>query len=400
LAKAAVKQKDFPKLYFYAYDVTQQRTLINYNGTVQTPSASVLKVLTAATAIVHVPMDQRAITSVYSLPSEPGVLVLKGGGDFSLTKTVAPAYTTYTKAARLSTLATNSLRLLMPGLPITKIVLDASYFQQNDYNPNWKPSDRTNGYVSPITALQVDAGRANGDLTSKKYNGTRSAEPILDAGRAFRTALGAAAANATLELGTTPSDAQLLTQVKSMPMSMWLNHALMASDNTETEYIGRHAAIAAGEPSTFDGVTATVKSTLEELGISTKSLVMLDGSGLAQGDRVTAKLITQLMSRVADPTNVLAPMLVYLPQAGVSGTLGGRFTGRNSAAKGYIRAKSGYIPGLYSLAGIVTAQDGTLVSFAAFARDNGKVKVGYGARAALDTLAARIFTCGNGLTLG
>ncbi|MEN9752880.1 MAG: hypothetical protein RL670_571 [Actinomycetota bacterium] len=398
-AKSAVGQSAFPRLYFYAYNATTKRTLVNFNGTAATPSASVLKVVTAAAAMMNLPMDQRATTSVYALPDQPGVLVLKGGGDFSLTKTVAPAYTTYTKAARLSTLASNTTKLLLPGVPVTKIILDSSYFEENTYNPYWKASDRTNGYISPITALQVDAGRRNGDLTSKKYDGTRSADPITDAGRAFRTALGAIATGAKLELASTPSDAQFLTSVRSMPMSLWLNHALMASDNTETEYFGRHAAIAAGFPSTFAGVTAAVKASLADLGISTKALVMQDASGLAQGNRVTAKLIAQLMARVADPEHALAPMLVYLPQSGVSGTLGNRFTGRNQAAKGYVRAKSGYIPGLYSLAGVVTATDGTKVAFAAFARDNGANKVGYAARGALDTLATRIFKCGNGLTL-
>jgi D-alanyl-D-alanine carboxypeptidase/D-alanyl-D-alanine-endopeptidase (penicillin-binding protein 4) len=387
----------FPRLYAYAYDVTTGRTLLNFNGTAQTPSASVLKVLTAAAALVNVPATQRATTSVLSVPSQPGVLVLKGGGDFSLTRTVAPAYTTYTKAARINTLATNALSLLPPGIPVTKIILDSTYFEENGYNQAWKLSDRTNGYISPISALQVDAGRINGDLTSKKYNGTRSSEPILDAGRAFRTALGDTAKSATLELAAAPADAAPLTSLNSMPMSFWLNHALMASDNTETEFIGRHAAIAAGNPSTFAGVTKTVRETLISLGINPKSLIMYDGSGLAQGDRVTAKLITQLMSRVADPESVLAPMQNYLPLAGVSGTLGGRFTGRNAVAKGFIRAKSGYIPGLYSLAGVITAKDGTSVSFAAFARSVGKNIVGYGTRAGLDTLAARFFECGNGL---
>jgi D-alanyl-D-alanine carboxypeptidase/D-alanyl-D-alanine-endopeptidase (penicillin-binding protein 4) len=358
----------------------------------------VLKVLTAAAAIVHVPATQRATTTVLSVPSQPGVLVLKGGGDFSLTKTVAPAYTTYTKAARISTLAANTLTLLTPGIPISKIILDSTYFEENSYNPAWKLSDRTNGYISPITALQVDAGRLNGDLTSKKYDGTRSSTPILDAGRAFRTALGDAAKTATLEVAPAPADASPVASVNSMPMSFWLNHALMASDNTETEFIGRHAAIAAGNPSTFAGVTKTVRETLIELGINPKALVMYDGSGLAQGDRVTAKLITQLMSRVADPASPLAQMQTYLPLAGVSGTLGGRFTGRNAVAKGFIRAKSGFIPGLYSLAGVITAKDGTLVSFAAFARSVGKNAVGYATRGALDTLATRFYQCGNGLT--
>ena len=89
-------------------------------------------------------------------------------------------------------------------------------------------------------------------------------------------------------------------------------------------------------------------------------------------------------------------MISYLPVSGISGTLATRFTGGNKSARGYVHAKSGYIPGLYSLAGVVYAKDGTAISFAGFARSQGKKTVGYGARNALDTLADRLYECGAG----
>jgi D-alanyl-D-alanine carboxypeptidase/D-alanyl-D-alanine-endopeptidase (penicillin-binding protein 4) len=89
-------------------------------------------------------------------------------------------------------------------------------------------------------------------------------------------------------------------------------------------------------------------------------------------------------------------MIGYLPVAGKSGTLATRFNGANAVARGSVYAKSGYIPGLYSLAGIVYAKDGTAISFAGFARSVGAKKVGYAARPALDSLASRLYTCGAG----
>ena len=89
-------------------------------------------------------------------------------------------------------------------------------------------------------------------------------------------------------------------------------------------------------------------------------------------------------------------MIGYLPVAGKSGTLATRFNGANAVARGSVHAKSGYIPGLYSLAGIVNAKDGTAISFAGFARSAGGKKVGYAARPALDSLAARLYACGAG----
>jgi D-alanyl-D-alanine carboxypeptidase/D-alanyl-D-alanine-endopeptidase (penicillin-binding protein 4) len=125
---------------------------------------------------------------------------------------------------------------------------------------------------------------------------------------------------------------------------------------------------------------------------------MKDGSGLAQADRVTAKLIAQIMVQVGTPDSKLSPMLAYLPVAGESGTLAGRFNGKNAVAAGNVRAKSGYIPGLYSLAGTVDSRDGGKIAFAAFARSADGKRVGYMARPALDAFAARLYQCGVSLT--
>ena len=89
-------------------------------------------------------------------------------------------------------------------------------------------------------------------------------------------------------------------------------------------------------------------------------------------------------------------MLGYLPVSGVSGTLSARFTGASKAARGAVHAKSGYIPGLYSLAGVVMAKDGTPIAFAAFSREAGGKTLYYSARAAHDAIAARLYECGAG----
>ena len=67
-------------------------------------------------------------------------------------------------------------------------------------------------------------------------------------------------------------------------------------------------------------------------------------------------------------------------------------------ARGFVKAKSGFIPGLYSLAGIINAKDGHRLAFAAFARSGNGKTVGYMARPALDTVATRFYQCGARLT--
>ena len=397
-AAPATKSRDLGKLYAYVIDVPSGRVLLDIRGAEQTPSASVLKVVTAATAMEYLPIDYTARTSVYSLPAEPGTLVLVGGGDHTLSAMTGTSFTTYPKPARLDALAARVLQTWTGPGEVSKILLVDDFFVGPNYNSAWKASDRTNGYVSKITSLQVDADRANPDLTSTKYSGYRSTDPVMRAGAAFKSALLDLAPNAKLVTGKLPAGARLIAQVSSQPITTWLDHALTYSDNTETEFIARHAVKAAGLPASFASIQKAATAALRANQIDPSGLVMKDGSGLAQANRVTAKLIAQIMVQVGTTDSKLAPMLAYLPVAGQSGTLAGRFNGKNAVAAGNVRAKSGYIPGLYSLAGTVDGRDGSKLAFAAFARSADGKRVGYSARAALDAFATRLYQCGVSLT--
>jgi D-alanyl-D-alanine carboxypeptidase/D-alanyl-D-alanine-endopeptidase (penicillin-binding protein 4) len=386
------------KFYGYVINADTGKVLLDLRGTETTPSASVLKVLTASAAIVTLPPTYRAITKVLSVPGQPGTVVLQGGGDHTLSRMTGDSYTTYYKPARLESLAAQVFAKWPGSTPITKIILDSSFFTGPTYNSAWKLSDRTNGYISNIAGLEVDSDRANPDLTSTAYSGYRSTNPVQVTGKAFKLALDGLADTAVLVEGATPAGSVEITRVASQPVTTWLAHAIAVSDNTETEYIGRHAAKAAGLTPSFDSIQKLVKTTLGPLGIDTTGLVMKDGSGLAQADRVTAKMIAELMVKVANNQSGLGSLESYLPVAGRTGTLAGRFNGPNAVAKKFVKGKSGYIPGLYSLAGIIDAKDGSRLAYAMFARSADGKKVGYAARPALDTAATRFYQCGGGLT--
>ncbi len=393
------------KFYAHVVDAETGRVLLDIRGAEQTPSASVLKVVTAASAMVYLPPSYTAKTSVYLVPSQPGTLVLVGGGDHTLSAMTGTSFTTYTKAPRLDSLAARVLQLWPHDFEVKKIILVDNFFSGPSYNSAWKASDRTNGYVSHITSLQVDSDRANPDLSSTAYSGFRSKDPVLRAGLAFKSSLQDLATGAQVVKGKLPAGAKLIAQVSSQPMSVWLDHALTYSDNTETEFIGRHAAKAAGLDASFKSIQRAATSALAKLGVDSTGLVMRDASGLAQANRVTPKLVTELLAKIYAGEADLAPgqpsiaaMRDYLPRAGLEGTLAGRFNGTNAQARSFVRAKSGYIPGLYSLAGIVDSRDGGRIAFSAFARSADGKTVGYAARAALDAFASRIYQCGVSLT--
>ncbi len=394
--RAAATSRDLAHFYGYVMNARTGEVYANIRGDEATPSASVLKVFTAAMALETMSTQYTATTRVFTLPDQPGVIVLRGGGDHTLSRLTPPRYTTYKRPPRLSTLAAQVLAALPAEQQITKIILDDSYFDKPFWNPAWRTSDRTNGYISLITSLKVDSDRANPDLTSRSYSGVRSRDPVMAAGTHFKRALGARAASATIEVGATPDQAIEAASVQSQPMSVWLDHALKYSDNTETEIIARHALRINAMATTFENIQPLMKRVMKTYGVDARKLVMADGSGLAQSNRVTARMTAELIAKAVDPTSVLHPMIAYMPVSGVSGTLATRFNGNNRSARGFVHAKSGYIPGLYSLAGVVYAKDGTAISFAGFARSAEGKTVGYGARNGLDTLADRLYECGAG----
>lgn len=393
---AAMNQTNLAYFYGYVMNANTGQVYANLRGDEQTPSASVMKVMTASAAIAAISPDYQATTRVLAVPSEPGTVVLKGGGDHTLSRLNPPSYTTYKYPPKISKLAAQVVSAWPANQPITKIILDASYFDQPAWNTFWRNADRTSGDISLITGLMVDSDRENPDLTDKNYSGNRSTDPVMRAGAVFKQALGSIASDATLVAATTPQDAIEVGNVKSQPMSIWLDHALKYSDNTETEIIAKHAERITGFTTDFKSVQPMVKRAMKALGIDARKLIMNDASGLAQSDRVTAKLIANVMAAAAKPNSPIAALLNYLPVSGVSGTLQGRYNGYSAQARGAVHAKSGYIPGLISLAGVVYAKDGTPIAFAGFARQFGGKTLYASARPALDALTTRLFLCGAG----
>jgi D-alanyl-D-alanine carboxypeptidase/D-alanyl-D-alanine-endopeptidase (penicillin-binding protein 4) len=106
------------------------------------------------------------------------------------------------------------------------------------------------------------------------------------------------------------------------------------------------------------------------------------------------------MVKVANAENGLDVLKQWMPIAGQTGTLRFRFQGASAIARGNVIAKTGWIPGLYGLSGIVNAADGSRLAFAMFARadrENG-LSVTYTAQGAIDRVVARLYTCGASLT--
>ena len=111
-------------------------------------------------------------------------------------------------------------------------------------------------------------------------------------------------------------------------------------------------------------------------------------------DRLTAKTLDEVVRPRPGPTSRrMRPLLDLLPIAGGSGTLSDRFLGGDpkTSSAGWLRAKTGSLTAINSLAGIVTDDSGRVLTFAFISNDAGPT-----GRVALDALAGALRTCGCG----
>jgi D-alanyl-D-alanine carboxypeptidase/D-alanyl-D-alanine-endopeptidase (penicillin-binding protein 4) len=345
------------------------------------------KLLTAAAALLTLDTTDRLYTKVVA-GAAPGTVVLVGGGDPTLTNLPAGKNSVYPQPARVSTLA-EAVRKALPGQNITTVFVDTTRYTGPTLASGWTPADVPGGFVAPIVPLMLDGGRADPTL----QDGPRIADPATAAGRALADDLDAA----TVAAGSAPANAKVLATVASPPIADLVEHLLETSDNVLAETLAREVAIARHADPSFTGAAAQVLAALSQAGFDTNGAVMVDGSGLSTDDRVPPRLLGALLSAAAAPpqgphdTEFLRTILTGLPVAGGDGTLDDRFgSGPAAAGRGVVRAKTGTLTGVSSLAGVVTDADGRLLVFALVSNGRNPADV----RPRLDTIAATLSRCG------
>lgn len=233
--------------------------LFDRNANTPAATASVMKTLTAAAAILTLGPNYRVETRVYQDATDPGTIILVGAGDPTLSRTPAGKQSVYRDAPKLATLALN-VNKKVAATPITKIIVDGSLYSGAAWEPSWERSEMTQGYMSEVTALQVDGDRSNPAAETS----TRSSKSVMNAGKYFKAALGASAANATIVAANMPEGATQIASVSSQPISKWITHMLQVSDNTEAEALARLIALDQGYEGSFKSIDAAIKKRSEE----------------------------------------------------------------------------------------------------------------------------------------
>jgi D-alanyl-D-alanine carboxypeptidase/D-alanyl-D-alanine-endopeptidase (penicillin-binding protein 4) len=381
-----------PKLMTFSGAVVNASTgemLFDRAAAAPVAQGSVLKVLTAAAALNILGPDYQLSTRVFE-GSMPGTIVLVGGGDPTISQLPRGQESVYAGAPKLSDLA-DQVKSNYSGA-ITNIVLDSSLWSSGDeWDSTWDRSEQTTGYLSEVTALQVDGDRQD----PKSQVSPRSTDPVTRAGQLFAKELGLDPNKVTFSTGTAVTTRPQLGEVKSQPVSVLINQMLLNSDGTLAETMARVISKQMGLGGTAASLNQAITSAIAVYSVPTTGLSIRDGSGLSTSNGVPPAFMAQFMITVMQGGQNLNIIYNSLAVAGQTGALANRFTGANAVAKGAVFAKTGWIDTEYSLAGVVNSADGSQLAFAFYAVGTG---IKDNAKAALDALTAAVFTCGDNLS--
>jgi D-alanyl-D-alanine carboxypeptidase/D-alanyl-D-alanine-endopeptidase (penicillin-binding protein 4) len=358
-------------------DVATGRPLYGAGADQALTPASTTKIATAVAALSAMGAEHR-LTTRAALEPDTKELVLVGGGDPTLTaRPDAEGW------ASLRTLAVSTAAALKKrGLTQVTLSYDTTLYAGTQVHPIG-----VNPNLAPVTALSADEGRTD-DSTSGPA--TRVSDSAADATLKVAAFLKAAGIRTTAPgPSKATTRAQSLATVSSPPLSALVERMLTNSDNDIAEALARQTAVATGVRADFDGAGKAVQAQLKKLGLPTAGARFRDGSGLNREDRLTANLLTALLVKAGDPARPgLRPVLTGLPVAGFTGTLTSRY---GDGAAGVVRAKTGTLTGVNTLAGTVVDQDGRLLAFALLTADTTDPAA---AQAALDRAATALAGCG------
>ncbi|MDN5746281.1 MAG: D-alanyl-D-alanine carboxypeptidase/D-alanyl-D-alanine-endopeptidase [Nocardioidaceae bacterium] len=358
--------------------------------------ASTTKLVTSTAALFLLgPERTFETTAVLDRSTKTPRLVLVGGGDPFLARTPErddPTDGTYQpNRANLRTLARRTAKALRnDGVTRVRLGYDDTLFSGPAVHPSWEP-----GYVPeetpPISALWVDEGR---DADGRRQAG----DPALAAVAAFRQqmvkagiAVSGAAARVRAPSGHTP-----VGVVTSPTLAQIVQRLLEVSDNAAAEVLLRQAGLADQGEGSFEAGQRAVRRVLGANGVRLGSSVLYDGSGLSRANRLAPSVLVSVLRLAAsDDHPELRPVLAALPVTGFTGSLTNRMDGGPAMSLGRVRAKTGTLSNVSSLAGIAIDKDGDLMAFALMA-DRIKKPKSLLARVAMDNAAAALGACACG----
>ena len=303
--------------------------------------ASTMKLLTAATALAKLGTDYRFETTVY----------------VDTTANAEVAENVYLKGRADPVLQPDDVvklgdALLHTGIKSIRgnIVVDETYLDTVREGPGWMWDDRPL-HFSALSIRSIEPDDSTGSRA-------------LACGHLLKRTLMQKGVDVTGEviLGTVPAAAKRVATHLSPPLADILKLMNKPSDNYIAELLFKTiGAEVIGEPGTWKKGRTAITAFLGEIMDTPPMHRCLDGSGVSRYNLLNVDLLTKLLVYIYHNFALRPEYLASLPIAGVDGTLKNRMLGMY--AEKVLRAKTGTLSGVSSLAGYTVTADGEVFAF-------------------------------------
>ena len=178
----------------------------------------------------------------------------------------------------------------------------------------------------------------------------------------------------------------IVAEIPSPPVSQWIHETNQTSNNLYAEallrQLGRSDLQPMGMGYSSDRGLIVLRQQLMKMGIAPETYQMVDGSGLARLDWVSAGTLAQVLQAMAENSTFRKS----LPIAGQSGSLAERF--KNTPVQTILSAKTGFLTGAIGLSGYVNPKDFSPIVFSILL--NNSMQPLAEQRKAVDAIAIRL----------
>ena len=402
-------------------DVETGQRLFSRSADAPMAPASNMKLVTTAASLSLLGAEHVFTTRVCAsaAPDADGVLhgdlVIVGGGDPCLREDLFSDPQGREPAEVLASFVTAAGIRRVEG----RLLLDDGLFDRQWLCPDWKGGDIGSDYAAPVGALSLF-----GNCLTLQVNGAGATASLVTAAEGFRVRdeLQPAKSSKVYDLGALRPDADGVVRVQGrigsevgaqlvrVPVidptayfgscvlaqlrragvevaqgqaveagageraphalgaltSPLVNAVLVAnkeSDNGLADHLFKNLGARKGGEGSFAGGQRAVLDWLEHgVGTAVDGVVLRDGSGLSSNDRITARLLTDVLLSMARRNDAAGTaFLRSLPVAGLDGSLRDRM--QDPPLQGAVRAKTGYINGVSCLSGFARTQSGRTLAF-------------------------------------
>lgn len=153
-----------------------------------------------------------------------------------------------------------------------------------------------------------------------------------------------------IKAGKVPSSARSVAVSESKTLTAILADMNKFSNNYVAEMLTKTMAANSGQtPARLSEGVKIIKDELKKINLTEKDIILLNPSGFSRDNKFSSHVLVEVLNQIKNDFKIYPSFVDGLPLSGFDGTLKKRM--KDTLAEGYVRAKTGYLDGVVSLAG-------------------------------------------------